>query len=90
MRKALFIYPTILLGDFLVERHQLEACLCQKHEHVIEQYPAKKQDTVDGQNPAPVEVGSLSHDFQGFSTIPGGCLGFPPATVSLATDCRGS
>ena len=28
--------------------------------------------TVDGGNPAPVEVGSLSHYLQGFSTIPGG------------------
>ena len=32
--------------------------------------------TVDGRNLAPVEVGSLSHYLQGFSTIPGGCLGF--------------
>ena len=35
--------------------------------------------TVDGRNPAPsapVEVGSLSHYLQGFSTIPAGCLGF--------------
>ena len=30
--------------------------------------------TVDGKNPAPVEVGSLSHYLQGFSTIPGGFL----------------
>ena len=37
--------------------------------------------TVDGWNPAPVEVGSLSHYLQGFSTIPGGCLGFLPSTV---------
>jgi len=37
--------------------------------------------TVDGQNPAPVEVGSLSHDLQGSSTIPGGCWGFRPSTV---------
>ena len=29
----------------------------------------------------PVEVGSLSHYLQGFSTIPGGCLGFQPSTV---------
>ena len=29
----------------------------------------------------PVEVGSLSHYLQGFSTIPNGCLGFPPSTV---------
>ena len=29
-------------------------------------------DTVDGRNPAPVEVGSLPHYLQGFSTIPGG------------------
>ena len=28
--------------------------------------------TLDGRNPAPVEVGSLSHYLQGFSTIPGG------------------
>ena len=27
-------------------------------------------------NPAPVEVGSLSHYPQGFKNIPGGCLGF--------------
>ena len=29
----------------------------------------------------PVDVGSLSHYLQGFSTIPGGCLGFQPSTV---------
>ena len=28
--------------------------------------------TVDGRNPAPVEVGSLSHYLQGFNNIPGG------------------
>ena len=34
-------------------------------------------DTVDGWNPvnSPVEVGSLSHYVQGFSTIPGGWFG---------------
>ena len=32
-------------------------------------------------NPASAEVGSLSHYLQGFSTIPGGCLGFLPSTV---------
>ena len=34
--------------------------------------------TVDGSEilRSPVEVGSLSHYLQGFSTIPGGCLGF--------------
>ena len=32
-------------------------------------------------NPAPVEVGSLSHYLQGFSTILGGCFGFLPSTV---------
>ncbi len=32
---------------------------------------------------SPVEVGSLSHYLQGFSTIPGGCLGFQPSTVSV-------
>ena len=39
--------------------------------------------TVDGWNPvnSPVEVASLSHCFWGFSTIPGGCLGFQPSTV---------
>ena len=31
---------------------------------------------VDGWNPAPVEVGSLSHYLQGSLYIPGGCLGF--------------
>ena len=37
--------------------------------------------TVDGKNPAPVEVGSLSHYLQGFYTSQGGCLGFQPSTV---------
>ena len=32
--------------------------------------------TVDGRNPAPVEVGSLSHYLQGFIHPFGGCLGF--------------
>ena len=32
---------------------------------------------------SPVEVGSLSHSLQGFSTIPGGCLGFLPSTVAM-------
>ena len=33
--------------------------------------------TVDGRNPAPVEVGSSLHYLQGFITHPnGGCLGF--------------
>ena len=31
---------------------------------------------------SPVEVGRLSHYLQGFSTIPGGCLGFLPSTVA--------
>ena len=39
-------------------------------------------DTVDGKNPAPVDVDSLSHYLQGFSTIPGGA-GFLPSTVLL-------
>ena len=39
--------------------------------------------TVDGSEirRSPVEVDSLSHYLQGFSTIPGGCLGFLPPTV---------
>ena len=32
--------------------------------------------TVDGRNPAYQLIGSLSDYLQGFSTIPGGCLGF--------------
>ena len=38
-------------------------------------------------NPArkPVEIGRFSHYLQGFSTIPGGCLGFLPSTVGLVT-----
>ena len=36
----------------------------------------KLGSTVDGRNPTPIEVGSLSRYLQGFSTIPGGCLGF--------------
>ena len=37
---------------------------------------------MDGRNPAAAEVGSLSHYLQGFSAIPGGCLGFLPSTVA--------
>ena len=42
-------------------------------------------DTVDGSEirRAPVEVGSLSHDLQGFSTIPGGCLGLFPSAAEI-------
>ena len=39
-------------------------------------------DTIDGRNPAPVEVGSLSHYLHGFYTFPGGSLGHLPSTVS--------
>ena len=43
--------------------------------------------TVDGRNPAPVEVGSLSQYLTGFfSYILGGCSGFQPSTV-LTTGC---
>ena len=41
----------------------------------------QKEHTVDGRNPANQLIGSLSHDLQGFSTIPGGCLGFILSTV---------
>ena len=43
------------------------------------------EDTVDGSEMwrSPVEVGRLSHYLQGFSTIPGGCLGVLPSTVWL-------
>ena len=46
---------------------------------------ASVADTVDGseiRREIPVEVGSLSHYFQGFSTIPGGAR-FQPSTISL-------
>ena len=49
--------------------------------------------TVDGSKirRTPVEVGSLSHYFQGFILlyIPGGCLGFLPSRVSLAHEVVG-
>ena len=32
--------------------------------------------TVDGRNPAPVEVGSLSHFTRLYTYIPGACFGF--------------
>ena len=38
--------------------------------------------TVDGWNPAPVEVGSLSHYLQGFIHPPGG-VRFQPSVVTL-------
>ena len=41
--------------------------------------------TVDGRNPAPVEVGSRYPSICiGFLYIPGGCLGFLPSTVSYS------
>ena len=49
--------------------------------------------TVDGSKirRTPVEVGNLSHYFQGFILlyIPGGCLGFLPSRVSLAHEVVG-
>ena len=42
---------------------------------------ATSTTTVDGINPAPVEVGSLSHYFYKVFYIPGGCLGFLPSTL---------
>ncbi len=41
--------------------------------------------TVDGRNPEPVEVGSLSQYLQVFVNIPGGCLGFLPSTVMICS-----
>ena len=46
---------------------------------------SSQSTTVDGSEilRSPVEVGSLSHYLQGFTKIPGGCLGFlTPSTVS--------
>ena len=41
-------------------------------------------DPVDGRNPAPVEVGSLSHFLQGLEHIPGGDRQISePSTVSI-------
>ena len=40
-----------------------------------------ESDTIDGRNPAPVEVGSLSHYLQGLC-IPGDA-GFLPSTVEV-------
>ena len=52
----------------------------------MEKQPTICRCSVDGNQKsggnAPVEVGSLSHYLQGSSTIPGGCLGFLPPTVS--------
>ena len=39
-------------------------------------------DPVDGRNPAPVEVGSLSYFSYRVLFIPDGCMGFLPSTVS--------
>ena len=39
-------------------------------------------DSVDGKNPASVDMANISLNLQG-SFIPGGCLGFQPSTVSL-------
>ena len=41
--------------------------------------------TVDGKNPAPVEVGRFSHYLRRVLYIPGGCLGFLPSTVLSLT-----
>ena len=66
--------------------HQLVGCWSEWTANLLESicevpFP---QHTLDGSEirRSPVEVGSLSHYLPGFSTIPGGCLGFPP-TVSL-------
>ena len=41
----------------------------------------------DGRNPAPVEVGSLSHDLQGFIS-PWWLAGFLPSTGDDVMSCR--
>ena len=50
------------------------------------------EHTVDGSEirRSPVEVGSLSHHLQGFSTIPSGCLGFLPSIVAIFDLKRGT
>ena len=40
-------------------------------------------DTIDGKQPAPVAMVNIYHDLQGFSTIPGGCLGFLPTRYAV-------
>ena len=47
-------------------------------------------NTVDGRNPANQLRSSLSHYLQGFSTIPGGCLGFLPSTVVRESSSQGN
>ena len=42
---------------------------------------ATHDDTVDGWNPAPVEVGIVYPLIYRVYTFPGGCLGFQPSTV---------
>ena len=45
-----------------------------------------RYDTVDGRNPANQFI---YHNFlMGFSTIPGGCLGFLPSTVLMTLNMR--
>ena len=44
---------------------------------------ARNENIVDGRNPAPAQVGSLSHLLRGFKHPRGGCCGiFEPSTVS--------
>ena len=70
---------TVVVAGFSSQNQGLRSE--REREHCLfGRYPCKEHDkqgnTVRGRNPAPVEVGSLSHYLQGFSTIPGGVCGF--------------
>ena len=56
------------------------------NEHIPSQpmiFLPRRWDIVNGRNPAPVEVGRLSHYLQGSIYIPAGCLGYLPSTVGF-------
>ena len=74
-----FTMWTFIVGDWLVKVGWISPI------QGISDHIRELATTVDGSEirRAPVEVGGISHYLQGFSTIPGGCPGFLPSTVSL-------
>ena len=63
-----------------IQRHQWISMTSMTSEVRI--YWIYVPDTVDGRNPASVDMVNIDHYLQGFSTIPGGCSGISePSTV---------
>ena len=65
-----------------INKHLLRNHIYMKHHHLSFLPFQKSSNTVDGRNPAPVDMVKYPIIYR-VSYIPGGCLGFRPSTVAL-------